>query len=181
MIASKIMEKLMKKLKRTVRPIRLDTKTWRYVEPILRASQAAQSETGRFKYYGYLVIVFRTYIRWKHLGISKRMARQVARCFEMPRRKGTSPVRTLIDATFPTLDRKQKSRWTRALELAAVAKTPPGELVMLFKNYSGIAGCARLAADQKPKKNTYRDDWAPDPTRHEVSKNCDFNGFGNDA
>jgi hypothetical protein len=171
----------MKKLKRTVRPIRLDTKTWRYVEPILRASQAAQSETGRFKYYGYLVIVFRTYIRWKHLGISKRLARQVARSFETPQRRTTTPIRTLIDATFPSLNSKQKSRWTRALELAAVAKTRPDQLVMLFRNYSGIAGCARLAADQKPKKNTYRDDWAANPTYHDVRKNCDFNGFGNDA
>jgi hypothetical protein len=30
---------------------------------------------------------------------------------------------------------------------------------MLFKNYAGIAGCARLAAKQAPRKETYRDDW----------------------
>src|SRR5207237_623841 len=82
--------------------------------------------------------------------------------------KTTTPIRTLIDATFPGLNSKQKSRWSRALELAALAKTPPDQLVMLFKNYSGIAGCARLAADEKPKKNTYRDDWAPDPSSSTV-------------
>src|SRR5712672_1706076 len=98
------------------RPAGLDSKTWRYVEPIFKASQQAQSETGRFKSYGCLVAVYRTYKEWKDLGISKKMARQVAKYFNIPRRKNTSPVRTLIDATFPTLDPKQKSRWCRALE-----------------------------------------------------------------
>jgi hypothetical protein len=66
--------------KHVVRLIGLSTHTWKQIEPILTASQRAQSETGRFKYYGYLVILYRTYIRWKHLGISKRMAREVANC-----------------------------------------------------------------------------------------------------
>ena len=110
-----------RKPKQLVRPIRLDTKTWRYVEPILRASQRAQSETGRFRYYAYLVAVYRTYKEWKDLGISKKMARQVAKCFETPQRKSTTPIRTIIDATFPSLNSKQKSRWSRALELAALA------------------------------------------------------------
>ena len=115
------------------------------------------------------------------LGISKRMARQVARSFETPQRRTTTPIRTLIDATFPSLNSKQKSRWTRAIELATIVKTPPDQLTMLLKNHSGIAGCARLAADEKPRKNTYRDDWATDPTRRSASKDCDFNGFGNNA
>jgi hypothetical protein len=58
------------------RPIALDTKTWRYVEPIFKASQQAQQLTGRFKSYGCLVAVYRTYKEWKDLGISKKMARR---------------------------------------------------------------------------------------------------------
>ena len=166
--------------KQVRRPSGLDANTWKYVEPILKASQRAQSETGRFRYYGYLFAVYGTYKDWKDLGISKKMARQVAKCFETPQRKSTTPIRTLIDATFPGLDSKRKSRWSRALELAAFAKTSPEHLTTLFKNYSGIAGCARLAADQRPKKDTHRDDWAPDPTYRDVSKTSDFNGFGND-
>ena len=50
------------------------------------------------------------------------MARRVANHFRTPRRKSTSPVRTLIDATFPALNSKQKSRWSRALEFAALTK-----------------------------------------------------------
>jgi hypothetical protein len=150
---------------RISRPTGLDTKTWRYVEPIFNASQQAQRETGRFKSYGCLVAVYRTQKEWKDLGISKKMARHIAKSFKTPRRKGTSPVRTLIDVTSPALDAKQKSRWSRALEFAASTKATPEQLPNLFKNHSGIAGCARLATKQKTKKKTYKYDWAADPSR----------------
>jgi hypothetical protein len=141
------------------RPIGLDTKTWRYVEPILEALHQARHEMGRFKFHGYLTAVYRTYKEWRELGISKRMACHVAEYFNIPHRQGTSPVRTLIDATFPALDPKQKSRWSRALEYAASTKVTAENLPRLFKSHSGIAGCACLAAKQKPKKNINRDDW----------------------
>ena len=152
------------------RPTGLDTKTWRYVEPIFKASQEAQRETGRFKSYGCLVAVYRTYKEWKDLKISKKMARHLAKSFKTPLRKGTSAVRTLIDVTFPALDAKQKSRWSRALEFAAFTKTTPDQLPNLLKNHSGIAGCARWAAKQKTKKTTDRDDWALDPLNIVVQK-----------
>ena len=145
------------------RPTGVDTKTWKYVEPIFKASQQAQQLTGRFKSYGCLVAVYRTYKEWKDLGISKKMARHLAKSFKIPQRKGTSPVRTLIDVTFPDLDAKQKSRWSRALKFAALTKVTPKNLSTLFKNHSGIAGCARFAARQKTKKKTDRNDWALDP------------------
>src|ERR1035441_2779843 len=96
------------------RPVGLDSKTLRYVEPIFQALQQAQHHTGRFRFYGYLAAVYRTYKEWKGLEISKRMGRHLAEHLKIPCRKGTSPVRTLIDATFPALDPKQKSRWSRA-------------------------------------------------------------------
>jgi hypothetical protein len=142
------------------RPIGLDTKTWRYVEPIFKALQQAQHQTGRFRFYGYLEAVYRTYKTWKDLGISRRMARRIAKNGGTRCRKGTSPARTLIDATFPDCDPKQKSRWSRALEFAAWTKITPNDLPKFFRNSSGIAGCARFAAKRKPKKNRYRDDWA---------------------
>jgi len=142
------------------RPIGLDSKTWRYVEPILQSLQQAQRQIGRFRFYGYLAAVYRTHKEWKDLGISKRMARHLAEQIKILRRKGASPIRTLIDATFPALDSKQKSRWSRALELAAMTKTTPDDLPKLFKNRSGIAGCARSAPKDEPKKNIDRDDWA---------------------
>jgi hypothetical protein len=141
------------------RPTGLDTKTWRYVEPFFKASQQAQRETGRFKSYGCLVAVYRTYKQWKDLKISKKMARHLAKSFKTPRRKGTSAVRTLIDVTFSALDAKQKSRWSRALEFAALTKATPENLPNLFKRHSGIAGCARFAAIQSPKKEPQREFW----------------------
>jgi hypothetical protein len=141
------------------RPIGLNPNTWRYLEPIFEALHQAQPQTGRFKFYGYLEAVYRTCKEWKDMGISKKMTRHLAEYLEIPRRKGTSPVRTLIDATFPALDPKQKNRWSRALEYAALKKVTAENLPRLFKSHSGIAGCACLAAKQKPKKNMYRDDW----------------------
>src|SRR4051794_29489959 len=84
-------------------PAGLDGQTWKSIEPIFKASQQVQRETGRFRFYPCLVEIYRTYKGWKHLGISKRNAARVARCFGTARRKGTSPIRTLIDVTFPTL------------------------------------------------------------------------------
>jgi hypothetical protein len=159
------------------RPTGLDTKTWRYVEPIFKASQQAQRETGRFKSYGCLVAVYRTYKEWKDLKISKKMARHLAKSFKTPRRKGISPVRTLIDVTFPTLDAKQKSRWSRALEFAALTKAKPEQLPKLLKNHSGIAGCARWAAKQKPNNKTHRYDWALDPLNIVVPKQTKISAF----
>jgi hypothetical protein len=141
------------------RPFGLDSKTWRYVKPISEALQQAQQQTGRFRFHGYLVAVYRTYQEWKELGISKRMGHHLAEQLKVPRRKGTSPVRTLIDVTFPALDSKQKSRWSRALEFAALTKTTPDDLPKLFDSSSGIAGCARFAAKEEPKKNINRNDW----------------------
>ena len=83
------------------RPTNLDTKTWKSIEPILKSSQQAQRATGRFKFYPYLVAVYRTYQEWKNLGVSKKMSRRVATAFKTSRRKSTNPVRTLIDATCP--------------------------------------------------------------------------------
>jgi hypothetical protein len=159
------------------RPTGIDTTTWRYVEPIFRASQQAQRETSRFKSYGCLVAVYRTYKELKDLKTSKQMARHLAKSFKTPRRKGTSPVRTLIDVTFPALDAKQKSRWSRALEFAAFTKATPDQLPTFFKNHSGIAGCARLAAKPKTKKNTDRDDWALDPLNIVVPKKPKISAF----
>jgi len=142
------------------RPSGLDTKTWAYIEPIIRTLQQSYQKIGRFRFSLYLAAIYRTYREWKDLGISKRMASHLAEHLDIPRRRDTSPVRILIDATFPALDPKQKSRWSRALEFAALTETTPDELPRLFKNHSGISGCARFAAKRKPKKDRYRDDWA---------------------
>jgi hypothetical protein len=141
------------------RPIELDARTRKYLEPIIAAQEQAQHETGRFRFHAYLVAVYQTYAEWEDLGIAKRMARHLAKGLGIPQRKGTSPVRTLIDATFPALDPKQKSRWSRALEFAALTKTTAEDLPKLLRNSAGIAGCARSATKRRPKKNINRNAW----------------------
>jgi hypothetical protein len=132
----------------------LDAKIREYLEPIFEALREAQHQHGRFRFYGYLAAVYRTYKEWRDLGISKRMASRLAEQLKIPRKKGASPVRTLIDATFPASDSKRKSRWSRALEFAALVKVAADDLPKFFKNSSGIAGCARAAARRNPKKNS---------------------------
>jgi hypothetical protein len=48
------------------------------------------------------------------------------------RRKGTSAIRVLIEATLPGADLRQKSRWMRALECLASEDVPARE----FKDFS---------------------------------------------
>jgi hypothetical protein len=131
----------------------LNPKIRKCLEPIFEALRQAQRQTGRFRYYGYLTAVYRTHKEWKDRGISKQMARRLAEQFLVPRRKDTSPMRTLIDATHPALDPKVKSRWSRALEFAAAKKVAPENLQELFKASAGIAGCARSATERDPKKS----------------------------
>jgi hypothetical protein len=69
------------------RPTGLDTKTWRCVEPIFKASQRAQRETGRFKSYGCLVAVYRTYKEMEGFQNFGKMAGHLAKSFKTPRRK----------------------------------------------------------------------------------------------
>jgi hypothetical protein len=141
------------------RPTGLDAKTWRSLEHIREALHQSAHRTGRDRFYDYLAEVYQTYKGWKDRGISRRMARQLAECLNLPLRKGTTPIRTLIDATFPTLGTKQKSRWSRALDFAILARIKADDLATLFNSFSGIAGCARRAAKRKPKREVYRNDW----------------------
>jgi hypothetical protein len=139
---------------------RLDSKTLRSIQPILEAFGQAQQQTGRHRFYPYLVAVYGTYQKWKNDGISKKMSRRLAEHSRAPRRKGTTAARILIDATSSALNHKQKSRWSRALEFASMKNVSPDELFAFLHANAGIAGCARSAAKRKPKRNAYRNDWA---------------------
>jgi hypothetical protein len=88
------------------------------------------------------------------------MAKKVARHLGLPWRRGTSPFRIIIEATFPTEELKQKSRWVRALEFAVEEKTSANDLEDLFRSKGGVSGCASNAARFDPKRRTNRDDWA---------------------
>jgi hypothetical protein len=121
--------------------------------------------SDRFAFYEYLTAVYRLIRLWRRSGLDKVTVRRIARRLRLRRRKGTSPIRVIIDATFASADPKQKSRWVRALEFAAEEKTPAKELCELFRSKGGVAGCARAVARLDPKRTPTRDDWAPRPSR----------------
>jgi hypothetical protein len=69
--------------------------------------------------------------------------RLIAQEQSITRRKGTSPIRVLIEATLPEADLRQKSRWVRALEYISSEGIPPREFRKFVHANGGLAGCAR--------------------------------------
>jgi hypothetical protein len=129
------------------------------IEPVTTSAHKLESRTGRFEIYVYLSAVYRIYRGWKRRKIAHRTARLMAHRLDIPRRKGVSPIRILIEATFPSADSRQKSRWVRALQYASSEDASPHELRSFFRSSQGVAGCAHLAAKHQPKQNRRRNAW----------------------
>ena len=102
-----------------------------------------RAKTERFALYDYLGSVYFTCRKWKTLGIARKKTRQIARYFEIRSRTKLSPVRILIEATFPEAGPKQHSRWVRALQYAVAKDASPKDIRQLFRSNGGVAGCAR--------------------------------------
>ena len=114
---------------------------------------------GRFEIYSFLKSIYRVYMRWKDRRVARRSARLMAQGLSITRRKGTSPIRVLIEATFPGADLRQKSRWVRALEYLASEDVPTREFKRFIRANGGLAGCARLAAKVSRKRRRPGGDW----------------------
>lgn len=129
------------------------------IEPVTTSAHKLESRTGRFGIYEYLSAVYRIYRGWKRRKIANRTARLLAYRLNIYRRRGVSPIRILIEATFPSADSRQKSRWVRALQYASSEGASADELRSFFRSSQGVAGCARLAAKDQPKQNRRRNAW----------------------
>jgi hypothetical protein len=123
--------------------------------PELKAVQIAAAQVrrtrARFAFYKYLRSVYRVVWRW---GLATR--RRTATLTALTGRQGQVGLhafRAIIDATYPSLESKMASRWTRALEFAFSLDTPPSRLLDFFKQSGGVANCARNAANTDPKKS----------------------------
>jgi hypothetical protein len=90
-------------------------------------------------------MIYKTYIDWKRRKVAKRSARTVADEMNVVRRKGMSPIRILIEATLPSADIKQKSRWVRALEYVSSKNVSPSRFRGFVRTHGGISGCTRRA------------------------------------
>jgi len=107
----------------------------------------------------YAKSIYRVYMRWKDRRVARRSARLMAQELSITRRKGTSPMHVLIEATFPGADLRQKSRWVRALEYLASEDVPAREFKRFMRANGGLAGCARLAAEVNRKRRRPGGDW----------------------
>ena len=129
------------------------------IQPAKEAAARLSKRVGRFEVYSFLKSIYRVYMEWKDRGVAIRWARLMAQDQSIPRRKGTSPLRVLIEATFPGADLRQKSRWVRALEYLASEDVPVREFDGFVRAHGGLAGCARLAAEVNRRRRRPGGDW----------------------
>jgi hypothetical protein len=114
---------------------------------------------GSSEVYEYLTAIYSIYCEWRRQKRAKRSARVLAEAANIRLRKGTSPIRVLIDATLPSAPFKQKSRWVRALEYANSERVPTAQFRKFVRANGGLAGCARLAAMTNAKRRHPVDHW----------------------
>jgi hypothetical protein len=111
-----------------------------------------------------LEAVYRIYVDWKRSKTAKRTARKLAKDMNIVRRRGTSPIRVLVEATLPNTDFKQKSRWVRALEYAYSENVPAEGFRQFVRRHGGLAGCASSAVQvdrkrKRPRRDCVEGDW----------------------
>jgi hypothetical protein len=132
------------------------------IKAILSAKHAAtvlQLLHGRFEIYSFLKSIYLIHRSWKLKRIAKMSSRLLATEMGIVQRKGMSPIRVLIEATLPTANGKQKSRWVRALQYLSFEHVRPREFRKFIAANGGLAGCARLAARVDRKRSRPGGDW----------------------
>jgi hypothetical protein len=102
-------------------------------DTIRSAKEAAarlNKRVGRFEIYSFLKSIYRVYMRWKDRRVARRSARLMAQDLSITRRKGASPMRVTIEATFPRADLRQKSRWSLKARSSKSVRNRLGEMKM---------------------------------------------------
>jgi hypothetical protein len=129
------------------------------LQPVFAAVSRLSRDNGRYAFHPYLTEVYRVVRRWSRKRIRKRQARRLAYIAKTDTRPNAQSFRVIIQATYPSLEAKMASRWTRALEYALSEQTPVSELDNYFRSSGGVAACARRAALELPKRETCRKTW----------------------
>jgi hypothetical protein len=94
----------------------------------------------------YLRKVYRVFWQWEREGEAKLRAWSAAQRARVSYRPDAHPLKMLIDATSGLKDRKDRSRYGRALQAATLKQVDPDDLHLFFRANGGIAGCAHLFA-----------------------------------
>jgi hypothetical protein len=143
----------------TSRRRRLSPKLNTVIHPIKKVAIGIGARSARFRLYDFLEATYRVYVDWKRSKAANRSARALVSQLALVQRKGTSPIRVLIEATLPNADLKQKSRWVRALEYVHSEDVPPSQFRRFLGNHGGLTGCAHLAVQAGRKRRRPGGDW----------------------
>ena len=97
-----------------------------------------------------LAAVIELYVQLRRTKQAKKAATLIVKLFGLRSKKGTHPIRVIIDATS-SADNKTKSRWTRALRYAWYKRKTWRDLKTFLRENGGPAGCAEQFAAVHPK------------------------------
>jgi hypothetical protein len=125
----------------------------------LKYRSNAQPGKRRFGLHKYLKRVYRIYWNLSSKRNLERIIREVAELAEIVIRRGTHPIRTLIDVSVGAEDPKQISRWVQALLYVYSWKLPPSKVEWCLRSNGGIYGCARKQAILNKAARAKRGGW----------------------
>jgi hypothetical protein len=116
--------------------------------------QAFGPRHGKTDFWDYLKAVYNAW-DWSDPKVSRQVSRRVAKLYNIKMRAGTTPIRTIIDATCDQ-DRQTKSKWAQALEYAIANKVRGNHFKAFVKENGGVAGCAEKMADLRKRKVSFK-------------------------
>src|ERR1700719_603889 len=111
------------------------------LKPVTVAWTNYQAQGDRNAVYGYLEVVFAVVAKWTRLGCAKSRSARALRSLRLEGSKNVEPFATVIACTA-MVDRKTKSKWSRALRQAARLKDKAESLSAFVKRQGGINACA---------------------------------------
>jgi hypothetical protein len=116
------------------------------------AWEESQASRERDAIYSYLTAVFNLVAWWTAENCALERARKALRLRHINPFEHEEPFATLIRCTADRekVDKRTRSKWSRALRYALVQKTPSESLVQFIKRKGGINRCAeRFRAHQR--------------------------------
>jgi hypothetical protein len=136
----------------------LEAKIRKEIEKLVKLEERAfGARHGKCDFYDYLEGVWELYLEWKEAKRAQGRTNRLASWYKIKLRKGTHPIRAIIDASSKKGVR-EKSRWTRALQFAEKNRSQIEKVGLreFLESNGGPAGCAdkgatRRAGAKKPK------------------------------
>ena len=113
------------------------------------------SDPSRRQLYRTLCDIYHLYRILKRHHISKQTTRLIASRAGPRNEIAHHPLRIMINAVFPTIDRRQQSRRFQALDFARYKKISSKRMLKVLEANEGVAGLARLNARRRNRQRRY--------------------------